>query len=167
VAPLAPASTANVAPPPVASAPARRDSLPPYVAVAGGIGLAGVVVFAVAGAMNRSTYGGLQEGCPASVCAADRQAEIDRGRTEQTVANVGLVVGLVGLGAGATLFVLDHSQRGGASAHARGAPDPRRAFGPEGGFRRGPSPAPNPHQTFGADVSLRVTPQQLILGGRF
>lgn len=161
-----------VAPPEPRPANPRQPSLLPYVAAAGGIGLAGVVVFVVAGAMNRSTYGGLKDACPAGVCSADPQADIDKGRSEQTVANVGLVIGLVGLGAGATLFVLDRRQgphAGGVAAPPRkpASPDPHRAFGADGVFRSGPPAAPNPHRGFGADASLRAGPGSIVLGGSF
>lgn len=90
--------------------PAGRTSLTPYAAIAAGVGVAGIGVFAVAGAMNRSTYASVKDICPGAQCGPEQHAAIDRGRTQQTIANVGLVVGLVGVGAGVGLFVLDRSR---------------------------------------------------------
>jgi hypothetical protein len=83
--------------------------LPAYIAT--GVGVAGFVTFAVAGAMSRSTYSDLEQACGARPCPADRASDVSAGKTQQTVANVGLVVGGVGIAAGATLFLL--SLRGG------------------------------------------------------
>ncbi len=57
--------------------------------------------------MSNSTYSDLQAQChgPCS-SGAGNQDEINRGKTEQTVADVGLVVGLVGAAAAVTLFVM-------------------------------------------------------------
>jgi hypothetical protein len=111
------------APPPVAVAsadaeadagpPTDRSKLRPWAYVAGGVGVAGLVMFTVAGIMSRSTYSDLEESCGSGPCPADRQDDIDSGQTQQTLANVGLVVGIVGVGAGVTLFLLS---RGGSAA---------------------------------------------------
>jgi hypothetical protein len=74
--------------------------------VAGGIGAAGLLTFAIAGIAANSTYNDLDAACRGGPCPASNQSEISRGKTEQTIANVGLVVGGVGLAAGATLFIL-------------------------------------------------------------
>ncbi len=112
--PLAPAK-----PPP----PAPEDSGPPRTLayVAGGVGAAGIVTFAVFGLMNNSTYSSLEEDCTAGRCPPERADDIDSGRTYQTLANVGLAVGVIGLGAGATLFVLSSSS-GSESVSARLSP---------------------------------------------
>lgn len=82
-------------------------SLKPFAYVAGGVGVLGMATFAVFGSMSKSTYSGLEDSCPNGVCPPDQQEEIDKGKSQQTIANVGLAVGIVGLAAGATLFVLD------------------------------------------------------------
>jgi hypothetical protein len=75
--------------------------------VAGGVGLAGMTVFTVAGLMAKSTFDRMSEACGATGCSEPAQlSDIDKGRSQQTLANVGLVVGLVGLSAGAALVVL-------------------------------------------------------------
>jgi hypothetical protein len=85
-----------------------RTKLRPLSYVAGGIGVAGLATFAVFGLLSNSTYNDLKNTCPHG-CPPSMQGEIDRGITEQTVANVGLAVGLVGLAAGVTIFLLTRS----------------------------------------------------------
>jgi hypothetical protein len=72
--------------------------------VAGGVGAAGLLTFTIFGLLNNSQYGDLEDECSGSRCSSSLQEDADTGRTYQTVANVGLVVGLVGLGAGAALY---------------------------------------------------------------
>ena len=74
--------------------------------VAGGVGAAGIATFAIFGAMAHSTYGDLQSACGAGPCPPSRSDEISSGKTKETVANVSLAIGIVGVAAGATLFVL-------------------------------------------------------------
>ncbi|HEY8041644.1 MAG TPA: tetratricopeptide repeat protein [Polyangiaceae bacterium] len=90
-------------PPP--TSPSDKSKLRPYAYVAGGVGVVGLGLFTAFGLMSNSTYSDLQGACPHG-CPPGKQGEIDSGRTQQTVANVGLVVGIVGVAAGATLFVL-------------------------------------------------------------
>jgi hypothetical protein len=112
--------------PPPAAAPAAQGGPPPAEAsvgtdgggpplrtlglVAGGIGVLGLATFAVFGSLNNSKFDDLESSCQADgTCATEKQDDIDTGRTYQTVANIGLVVGAVGVAAGATLFVLGSS----------------------------------------------------------
>ena len=74
--------------------------------VAGGIGVAGLVTFGIAGIMARSTYNDLNSACGGGPCPSDKTGEISSGKTQQTIANVGLIVGIAGVAAGGTLFVL-------------------------------------------------------------
>jgi hypothetical protein len=75
--------------------------------VAGGVGVAGLAVFTVAGLMANSTFKRMSDVCGTSGCSdAGQLSEIDKGRSQQTLANVGLAVGVVGLAAGATLIIL-------------------------------------------------------------
>jgi hypothetical protein len=90
--------------------------LRPYSYVVGGIGVAGIALFAVYGIIDNSTYSDLQNSCPHNACPPAKQSEVDAGRTQQTVANVSLVVGAVGLAAGVTLFVLSLSPKSSTSA---------------------------------------------------
>jgi hypothetical protein len=83
-----------------------RGALRTSAYVAGGVGVAGLATFAVGAVLARGTFDDLQKACGNGPCPPSRQAEVDRGRTEQTLANVGLIVGLVGVAAGVTLFVV-------------------------------------------------------------
>jgi hypothetical protein len=91
-----------------------------YSYVAGGVGVAGFAMFGIFGLMDNSTYSDLQGACPQGHCPASKQSEIDSGRTQQTIANVGLVVGAVGVATGATLFVLSLSSKSSPAAPATG-----------------------------------------------
>ena len=95
------ASDAVAAPP-----PADRTKLRTYAYVAGGVGAVGLVTFAIAGILANGTYSDLQSRCGSGPCPASLSSEISRGKTEQTLANVGLVFGILGAGVGATLYVL-------------------------------------------------------------
>lgn len=85
--------------------------------VAGGVGVAGLAAFTVFGLMARSTYDDLNNACGGGPCSADKVDEISSGKTKQTIANVGLALGIVGAGACATLFVLS-IQRGNQASSA-------------------------------------------------
>jgi hypothetical protein len=102
---------------PIATRPSVPTKMRPYAYAAGGIGVAGLAAFTVFGLMSNSTYSDLKNSCTHG-CPPDKRGEIDSGITQQTVANVGLAVGLVGLAAGATIFVLSmpHSQSSGSAA---------------------------------------------------
>jgi hypothetical protein len=82
-----------------------RGSLRPWAYVAGGVGAAGMVTFTVAGLMNNAAYNDLKNTCHYG-CPPSKQSEENNGKTEQTIANVGLVVGIAGLAAGTALFIL-------------------------------------------------------------
>jgi hypothetical protein len=83
-----------------------RAGLRTYAYVAGGVGAAGLLTFAIAGILSDSTYSDLSGTCGSKPCPASKQSEVSRGRAEQTAADVGLGFGLAGLAVGATLFVL-------------------------------------------------------------
>lgn len=77
-----------------------------------GVGVAGMVTFAATGAVASSTYAGLQMRCGNARCPASEQGAVDSGRAMQTIANVSLGVGIVGLVAGTTLlFVGPRTER--------------------------------------------------------
>lgn len=102
-----PPPPAVVAPPPVPAGPSSSSSpLRTWSYVAGGVGAAGFITFAVFGAMTASKYSSLQKACPQNHCGPEQQSDIDAGKTYQTVANVGLGVGIAGVAAGVTLFFL-------------------------------------------------------------
>jgi hypothetical protein len=91
---------------PTADQPALSSGLRTAGFVTAGVGVAGMIVFAVAGSMASSKFATLEDECGNSRCDASQQDTVDSGRSLQTVANVGLIVGAVGLVAGTTMIVL-------------------------------------------------------------
>lgn len=83
-----------------------RSGLRPYAYVAGAIGAVGLVTFVVAGAMANHVYSDLSDACGGGACPPSRSDDVARGKRDQTIANVGLVVSIVGFAAGVTLFVI-------------------------------------------------------------
>lgn len=93
---------------PVASAekrpfPHRRTT----AYVAGGIGVAGALSFGVFGLLNHMKYSDVEEQCADTLCSDDARADAERGHTYQTIANVGLIVGVVGLGTAVALVLTE------------------------------------------------------------
>ena len=92
------------------SAPAQRSDpgsrLTSLGYVAAGLGVAGLGAFVVAGIQARSTYNKLQSECPSGCSDAAHRNDASQGRTYQTVANVGLALGIAGTLTGATLVYL-------------------------------------------------------------
>lgn len=96
-------------------ATSRPSSLRPYAYVAGGIGAAGLATFAIAGTMAKSDYDDLESECQGP-CPPERHDDIDSGRRKQTIANVGLAVGIIGLGVGTTLYFMGGDGGSGSNA---------------------------------------------------
>jgi hypothetical protein len=86
---------------------ARRDSpgarLTTLGLVAGAVGVAGLGTFAVAGFKTRNLHDRLQTECPNGCSDSGHQSDAVSGRTYQTLANVGLAVGIAGTLTGAAL----------------------------------------------------------------
>lgn len=125
-----PAPAPAPAPGPAPDAPAKgKGSLLPYALIAGGVGVAGLGLGTAFGLMHLSTYSDIEDKCPqARRPCNDLQDDIDKGKSQQTIANVGFVVGGVGLGIGAALLVLDLS-RGGSKEAKEGAATPAISVG--------------------------------------
>lgn len=97
------------APKPLAPSAGGNPKLRTYGWVAGGVGVTGLAVFAVAGVMTKNTYDDLSRQCAAGCSDSSHQNDIRRGKTLQTTANVGLVVGGLGLAASGALLFLGYS----------------------------------------------------------
>ena len=93
-----------------------ESSMRTWAYVAGGVGAVGLVTFGVFGLMHNSSYSTLEDDCPNGRCPPGRNDDIEAGRRYQLIANVGLGVGIVGIGAGATLFVLSAKKPTGEQA---------------------------------------------------
>jgi hypothetical protein len=96
-------SIPDIAHQPLGPEPAADRTLA-YVAL--GVAGAGLLTFAVLGTVNQSTFDDLQAACPAHHCPADLADEIRRGRTEQTIANVSLGVGIASGALATILFAI-------------------------------------------------------------
>ncbi|XXX82429.1 hypothetical protein WMF30_27110 [Sorangium sp. So ce134] len=88
-------------PPAAPAAPPAEPAVPGLVWVSGAVGAAGLAVFAVAGAVSLSAEANLRATC-APRCAGDDVRAI---RVQHAVADIGLGVGVVALGAAAWLYV--------------------------------------------------------------
>lgn len=77
---------------------------------AAGVGVAGMILFAVEGSASNATFDRLKERC-GGPCPQEFAADVDNGKTQQLLANVGLGVGIAGLAAGATLFALSMKKK--------------------------------------------------------
>lgn len=102
---------AGTEPPHASRSSATR--LRPFAYAAGGVGLAGLATFAISGSLSHSAFNNLQSKCHGA-CPPGHESEISSGRTEQTVANVGLVLGALGVASGVGLFImsLPHARQG-------------------------------------------------------
>jgi hypothetical protein len=98
-------------PPPVAVVPPKKGMSPLRIGgiAAAGVGVVGFGMFAGAGIASTSTYsdlktkcGGTSGGCKGLNVTDD----VNKGKLQQTLANAGLIVGAVGIAAGATLIGL-------------------------------------------------------------
>lgn len=119
---------------PVTGEPGGHALLRPISFAAGGVAVAGLVTFFVAGAMSNGTYSDLEKACGSRPCAPGHEGDISAGKTEQTIANVGLVVFVVAGAAGVTLFMLGGPKKSGpAAASARVTAGPS-FVGLQGGF---------------------------------
>jgi hypothetical protein len=122
---------AVVAPAPVA--PPAQDLRPQLRLagyVAGGVGALGFLTLTLAGLEAKSTNDSLARECSRGCSDREHLDAIDHGKTMQTLANVGLVVGAVGVAASGTLLFLGFS--GGDESGASASLSP---FGAELGYR--------------------------------
>ena len=83
-----------------------RSLMRPLAFATGGIAVAGLATFLVAGAMANGTHSDLEKACGNGPCPPGHEGDISSGRTQQTLANVGLAVFAVAAAATVTLFVL-------------------------------------------------------------
>lgn len=70
-----------------------------------GVGAAGLIGFAAFGAAASGVFSDLEARCGNAPCPDSERGTVDQGRTFQTLTNVSLGVGIVGVVAGAVLFI--------------------------------------------------------------
>jgi hypothetical protein len=115
------AAAAQPSPSPAPTPPAPKDnanSLRTIGYIAGGVGIVGFIVFAVAGIGAKNAHDRLEEtlqACNAGLDGTRRAIDCNDafqpaadGKRLQTIANIGLATGLAGVGLGATLIMLSH-----------------------------------------------------------
>lgn len=96
--------TEPAATPPAAPPGATRRGPPPATWIAWGVGAVGVGAFAVFGALSRSVASDLDACSPR--CPQSLSGEAERGRRDQTIADVSLAMGGVGIATGIVLWAL-------------------------------------------------------------
>ena len=106
----APIAAVQPSPSPAQVAPPKDDgtTLRTIGYIAGGVGIVGFVVFAVAGIGAKNAHDRVEEAvqaCGPRVCN-EAVSSADEGKRLQTIANIGLATGLAGVGLGATLIML-------------------------------------------------------------
>lgn len=93
-----------------ASTSGGGPSMRTWAYIAGGVGVAGLATFGIFGAMNNAKHSKLEDECKNGTCPSNLQEERDAGKRYQTIANVGLVVGVVGLGTGTVLYLMSNKK---------------------------------------------------------
>jgi hypothetical protein len=116
---VAPTPTTPLEPAPDAEA-GHPKSYRPVAYVAGGIGVVGMTLFAVFGSLANSKYNDLKSQC-GGPCPPSRQSDIDTGKHDQTIANISLAVGAVGIVTGVTLFLTSMPSKSGEAPAASAA----------------------------------------------
>jgi hypothetical protein len=97
---------ASSGPAPATSATPTRSPLRIAGWVAIGVGATGLAVFTIAGLSAKGVHDDLEADCGSAPCSdAGHRDDAARGKTLQTVANVGLVAGLVGAAGGTALLL--------------------------------------------------------------
>ena len=84
--------------------------------VAGGIGLAGLVVGAVTGVLVLDRKATVDDECRGHVCSKEGKEAADSGQTLATVSTIAFGVGLAGIATGVTLILTAPDDRGRAGA---------------------------------------------------
>jgi hypothetical protein len=125
------AGAAAAEPPPQATAEGKISTsgggpnLRTWAYIAGGVGVAGLITFGVFGLMSNSKHGKLEDECTNGVCSKDLKDTRDQGKAFQTIANIGLVVGIVGVGTGTVLYLMS-GNKSEKTAKAKTKPKPFR-----------------------------------------
>jgi hypothetical protein len=114
-------------PPPVDPGPRQSGGLSKTWGYVGlGVGAVGLTTFTIFALSAKSTHDQLEEDCGGRCTDPKFQDDVDSGKRAQTIANIGLGVGVIGVAAGVTVLLLGGSAK---------EPPPAAAFH----WNRGPS----------------------------
>lgn len=102
--------------------------------VAGGLGVAGLVVGAVTGGLAISEKSAVNDGCSDLGCTPEGKAAADRLKRFGTASTIGFVLGSAALAVGTVLFVVDRREAKGAPKLALSAGAGGVSVAVEGGF---------------------------------
>jgi hypothetical protein len=94
-------ASSSLATPPDGGSSGRRTG----AFIAGGVGVAGLVLGGVMGALALGDKGKADEHCPKLVCDHEGILAVNRGRTFALVSSISVGVGVAGIGAAAVLFL--------------------------------------------------------------
>lgn len=125
----------EAAPPPTpspveAKSDTKSGAMRPLAYATAGVAIAGLATFLVAGAMANGTYSDLEKACGSNPCPPGHEGDISAGKTQQTLANVGLgIFGVFGA-ASVALFVVSHTKESSAPREGVARPTARVAAGP-------------------------------------
>jgi hypothetical protein len=111
------------APPKDSGASQGRGSLVPAL-VGFGVGVVGLGLGAVTGALSMSKVSDIKSQCPGNRCPASEQSNIDSAKSLGTVSTVGFIVGGVGVAAGTVLLLLRSPSRDSQPAAANATVTP-------------------------------------------
>jgi hypothetical protein len=112
-----PKTQSGPTPPPIKPDEPRGGAVRTLGFVTVGLGVAGMVVFGVTGAMSNNKFKTLEDECGSQRCTDPKYADVvDSGKTLELVANIGLIGGIVGLVGGGAMILF-----GGPSEPAPGA----------------------------------------------
>lgn len=118
---LTPVAEPPPAPPPSPSGPPAEPSPPIAGYIVGGVGLLSLGAAGVMYGLRQGALNELERECTDNKCPPDLKHTADRGEQYNLWGNIGLAVGVVGVGLGAVL-VFTHDDDEGTGFHA-GAPD--------------------------------------------
>lgn len=93
------------------STPGEGHDYRTYAYIAGGVGAAGLLTFGIFGAMAANRWSTIKEECGSSPCPPSKREYVEGGQTQQRIANVGLVIGIIGAATGVTLFLLSKPKK--------------------------------------------------------
>ncbi len=118
----APQGMSTTAPSPQAPAAGPTGSSKAPAIAALGVGVAGLAVGSIFGALALGTKSSLDSACPSKSCPATSKSNIDSLSTQAWVSNAGFAVGIVGAAVGLVLLATSHASGETPAATAHVAP---------------------------------------------